>query len=99
MNDVNLLLSEYNLLSVNDYMFEVKSYSEGHIQCLPCNDRDLEYVKRYSNSIAYKAENILFGRSDKVYSTEFNNTELYRSGLAFIKTTGLLDSKHKLYGL
>lgn len=93
------MLSEYNILSVNGYMFEVKSYSEGYIKCIPCTDPDLEYVKRFSDSITYKADNILFGSSNKVYSTEFNNNELYRSGLAFIKTTGLLDSKHKLYGL
>lgn len=90
---------EYNLLNVNNYMFEVKSYSEGYIRCTPCTDLDLEYIKRYLDSIAYKANNIIFDESNKVYSTEFDNNELYRTGIAFIKTTGLLDSKHKLYGL
>ena len=82
-------------------MFGVKSYNEEYlnIKCIPCTDRDRQYVKRYLDSIAYKAENVIFGGSDKTYSTEFNKTELYRGGVAFIKTTGLLDFKHKLYSL
>ena len=94
-------MSEHNILSVNGYMFGVESYSEEYlnIKCIPCTDRDRQYVKHYLDSIAYKAENVMFGGSVKTYSTEFDNTELYRSGIAFIKTTGLLDFKHKLYGL
>ena len=99
----DVTIGGHNVLDVNGYMFEVKSYNEGYIKCMSCTDRDQEYVRRYLDSIIYKADNVLYGKSHKVYSTEFDNTELYPSGHLntplFIKTTGLLDSKHKLYGL
>lgn len=94
-------MSKHNILNINGYMFGVKSFSEDYlnIKCVPYTDQDLAYVKRYLDSITHRAENIIYDRSDKAYSTEFDNTELYHNGAAFIKTTGLLDSKHKLYGL
>lgn len=94
-------MSEHTILSINGYMFGVKSFSEDYlnIKCVPCTDQDLAYVKRYLDSITHRAENIIYDRSDKAYSTEFDNAELYHNMFAFIKTTGLLDFKHKLYGL
>ena len=94
-------MNNYNILDVNGYMFEVKSFCEDYlsIECVPCTDRDLDYIKRYVDSMTHKAKNILFNKSDKTYPNEFDNTELYHNGFAFIKTIGLLDFKHKLYGL
>lgn len=87
-------MSEHTILNINGYSEEYLN-----IKCIPCTDRDRQYVKRYLDSITHRAESIIYDRSDKVYSTEFDNTELYHDGFAFIKTTGLLDFKHKLYGL
>ena len=89
----------YNILDVNGYKFTVEFYNNGYIRCIPCTDQDREYVKLFLDSISHRAESVLYGVSNKVYSTEFDNCELYHKGIVSIKTTGLLDTKCKLYGL
>lgn len=97
---------EYKTLYVNGYTYDILSEvtrQSNSLICKPTNSESLNYAYRFLDSIISKANYAIYPESvakkwDK-FCEEFNNKKLYRTGLAFIKTTGRLEDGSAVIGL